>query len=83
MNFYYYFKKFENWLMYSSKNPEQISLTIRSFFYLVTSLGIYHNIDINQIVDLVIQFITLLTSVISGIATAYGIGRKIINSLIN
>lgn len=62
-------------ILKSSANPEKLSLTLKSFIPLVLSLGIIFGFDISQ--ESILEIITAITGIVSGVYFLYGIGRKI------
>lgn len=80
--------KFWNWLIVSSANPNQVSLTIRSFFQLgavqaifafLPVIGIHPTFDLNTFGDVVATVVDYGLSAILSIRMLIGAVRKIVN----
>ena len=70
-----------NWIVWSSKNSERISVTVKTGIPFLLLLGLGKDTDLNL---LSANFDTLLISwaiVVSGLGTIYGASRKIILTL--
>mgnify|MGYP003407973175 CR=1 FL=1 len=79
-------KKIIAWMLLSSKDPQKISLMIKGVLtgvvtYVVFFAGLFHiNLaptDINSVIEAIVKIIELLLSVVSVIATAWGLIRKL------
>lgn len=68
-------------LLVSSKNPSQLSLTIKGvlvgFVPLLMLLTGLTEADINALIDTVVQVAFYATAIISAVQVAYGLPRKI------
>src|SRR3990167_4157239 len=66
-----------NWILWSSKNSDRISITVKMGLPFLLMLGIGSETDLNILSD---NFNTLVVSwatVVSGLGTIFGAGRKI------
>jgi hypothetical protein len=81
--------KYIKWLVYSSKDPQKISLTIKGLLTAILTLvsvwaGIA-NIDIpneslKKIIDAIVLSVQAVLFIVSMVATAYGAHRKVTTS---
>lgn len=75
-------KKFLNWLVLSSEDPKEISLTIRgiavSFLPLIVSF--LNDLGVGNLEGQVLSFIVATTAVLGILLTVVGIVRKIYNT---
>ena len=70
-----------NWIVWSSKNSDRVSTTVKAGLSFLLLLGIGSETDLNILSD---NFNTLVVSwatVISGLGTIFGAGRKIVLTL--
>lgn len=83
-------KKIFAWLILSSKNPQQLSLTIKGVLvgaitYVVFFAGLFHITlspsDLTSLVESIVQIIEMTLTLISIVATAWGFVRKIYTSI--
>ncbi len=86
--------KILNWIVYSSQNPDKLSLTLTGILTFLTPyiigflhLGYIHisgitNADASQLGAIIIAVITALVTATGGIMTIVGIVRKIVFSTI-
>lgn len=72
------FKSILNFFLWSSVNPDKISLTIKAGIPLIVSTLAVMNIypDINPLADALINFITAMSMLVSAGVTMYGLIRK-------
>ena len=84
-------KKIFAWLILSSKNPQQVSLTIKGVLvgavtYVVFFAGLFHVTlspsDLTSLIESVVQVIEMVLTLVSVITTAWGFARKIYTSLV-
>jgi hypothetical protein len=73
---------FWNWLVWSSKDPNKLALTVKGavpyILIMLTWKGIYVEGDsLNQFVDMSINGIVALVQFVTAVMTVYGAGRKI------
>lgn len=84
------FKKFINWLVQSSENPSQISLTVKGAIattipWLVTFGGLFHltaltSANLTPLGVAIVAFIQATLSAIGAGIFLYGLARKLINT---
>lgn len=76
-------KNIIQWFLYSSADPTKISLTLKAgaSFLVLFGLGKYvTTADANTLVESITNIVVLLAQIVSAVATAYGLVRKIFNS---
>lgn len=75
--------RFLNWLVASSANPEQFSLTLKGI--LIANIGvimfIIHQANLSYTVDQITVVISTFTALVGGILTVIGLLRKMYLSL--
>lgn len=75
--------RFLNWLVVSSSNPEQFSLTLKGI--LIANIGvimfIIHQANLSYTVDQITVVISTFTALVGGILTVIGLLRKMYLSL--
>lgn len=76
-----------NWFIFSSKNPEKISLTLKSALTGLATfsvvLGLHTSgIDFGPTIDSIVNAVTSITQTVSAIAAAYGLCRKLYLTII-
>jgi len=70
-----------NWIVWSSENSNRISMSVKAGLPFLLLLGIGSETDLNILSD---NFHTLVISwatVVSGLGTIFGVGRKIVLTL--
>lgn len=75
------FKSFWNWLVYSSEDPEKLSLTIKGLIPFLVLLNVGDPIVLNSTADTFTHIIVIVVTAITGIIGAYGALRKIFNTV--
>lgn len=73
-------KEIAQWFLYSSKNPQEFALTLKAGLPLLALLGLDNFIstdDAGELIDTISNVAFLLLEVGTGVATAYGILRKV------
>lgn len=66
-----------NWLVYSSKDPENFSLTLKAGIPLLFFLGAGSQVALNGSVEPVVSFLVLTGQWVTGAVTVYGALRKV------
>ena len=70
-------EKLYKWFVYSSKNPQNLSLTLKGILSVLVIFGI-GNSDLNeQIADLGVEFLVKAGEIASIVVTVYGFVRKL------
>ena len=80
-------RKFINWLVVSSKHPEEFALTVKGFaitflpllLFILRYFGV-DNPELGSLPEQIQSFIILVGGVIGGVVTAWGLIRKIVIS---
>jgi hypothetical protein len=75
------FVDIKNWIVWSSINPNQISLTLKALVPLFILLGIREEM-VKTISDQIPQIIVQAGIIITGFTSLYGLIRKIVISLV-
>jgi hypothetical protein len=83
-------KKLIEWIVYSSNNKNQISLTVKGILVFVSNILIlplsYYGINlapdtISIAIDLLVQITNIVLEVLSAMMIAYGLMRKVVTTL--
>ena len=72
------FQTIKNWVLYSSANPQKVSLTLKASipFLVLLGLGQYVN-DAGNMIDAIVYMIVAVGQLLSGASLIHGIVRKI------
>jgi hypothetical protein len=76
------FTKIYNWIVYSSVNPEAISVTLKGLVPLLVLVGV-DSTHVQALSDNASQLVVQIGIALSGIVTAFGLARKIYNSFVS
>lgn len=85
-------KRFWEWLVWSSHDPKKVALTVKAGlnaiagFALLASPAFGWNIgegDVSEITEGVYQIVLMFYAAFSAILTAWGLFRKIVNTIID
>jgi len=74
-------KKIFDWFVLSSKNPANVSLTVKGLLPFLALLGIMDSQIMEETSNAVVEIIVQLGILASGIATLWGAVRKVYLSL--
>lgn len=72
--------KIFNWILWSSKNSDKISLTLRAGIPFLILLGVKDTASINLAIGTLGQTIVALAQFFTGVVALFGLVRKIYNS---
>lgn len=70
------FKTIFQWFIYSSKNPQNIALTIKGLIPFLVLLGVDSQMA-DSAADTVVELVTLGATILTGVVTAWGLLRKL------
>ena len=73
------FKKVLSWILVSSANGQKISLTLKAGIPFLVLLGIGDTELLGQLAGTIGTFLVNLGQIVSGLVTAYGLMRKMVN----
>jgi len=74
------FQTIKNWILYSSANPQEFSLSLKAGIPFLVFLGLggfFSASDANTLIDALTGSLVALGTFMTSIMTAYGILRKI------
>lgn len=80
-------KSIWNWVVVSSADPKKLALTVKAGLPFLVSLFLlfgYH-VDasaLGEFVDAAVNVAVLVVALVSGLATVYGAGRKVKNTVV-
>lgn len=74
-------KSIYKWFVYSSANPKQISLTLKAGLPFLVFINVIDATEVDSLVESIVSLISAIGMILTGILTAYGLSRKIANTL--
>ena len=73
--------RFRNWILWSSQNPQVISLTVKGFVPFLVLLGIQEN-EVVAFSDNISQAILAISMLVSALVGLWGFARKLYNTFL-
>ena len=73
--------RLRNWILWSSQNPQVISLTVKGFVPFLVLLGI-QDIDVDAFSDNISQAILAISMLVSALVGLWGFVRKLHNTFL-
>lgn len=70
-------KSIWNWLVFSSADPDKLSLTLKAAIPFIVFLRYGNQVELGGAIDAVTHLVVLLVTCITGAMTAYGALRKV------